>query len=226
MGVVVVWGSGSIFTGVGWPKMVFRYSAKCFVISLSSSINFSWWWKSVLFLFCCFGQLKLFSSFQCFDTELLKPSKALKLVWRFVDFSLAISTFIFLFSMLKILRSCSECVLIRRRLSFLFSFICFRRVSGTLMIEKGLFLMVIVLVEVSNALASEFFSVSAARSNSEVVAIVVGMSGGFSSRVRVKSVQLVLRKVIISRVREKSLMVVSVGWWSLMWSGRTLKLSL
>ena len=86
--------------------------------------------------------------------------------------------------------------------------------------------MVIVLVEVSNALASEFFSVSAARSNSEVVAIVVGMSGGFSSRVRVKSVQLVLRKVIISRVREKSLMVVSVGWWSLMWSGRTLKLSL
>ena len=57
-----------------------------------------------------------------------------------------------------------------------------------------------------------------------MVVIDVSIFGGVVSRVRVKRDQFVFLKVIFSRVRLRPLIVVRVGWWSLIWSGRTLKM--
>ena len=84
--------------------------------------------------------------------------------------------------------------------------------------------MVTVLVELSKAFVRESLSVCVALSSSDVVVIDVSIFGGVVSRVRVKRDQFVFLKVIFSRVRLRPLIVVRVGWWSLIWSGRTLKM--
>lgn len=131
---------------------------------------------------------------------------------------------IFLQSMLKILRNSADCVLANFRFIFLFNLICFSRASGMARIDLGLFASVIVVVEESYALLKQEVRCRAARSSSALV--MMGVFGGscVSLRIRVKVSQFVFWNEIFSRDSLMSLMTVSVGRWSLMWSLRTLNL--